>query len=119
MSNKKDKDSKIGGVKPTTKTTSVEGTESVSGVTGVKPTSAVGAAGGVGSATKRRPTRVMSPAEREELFKIINEEADKLFGPDGLPEHQREVVKSAVKMAVAGGILDEEDEPEASPKKKK
>ena len=52
----------------------------------------------------------MTPQEREHLFSLINEEADKLFGPDGLPESQRETVEGAVRMAVDAAIIDEDEE---------
>ena len=57
----------------------------------------------------RRPTRPMTPEEREHLFKLIHEEAEKLFGPNGLPQSQRDTVETAVKMAIEASIVEEED----------
>lgn len=107
----KDDDKKIGGVKGTKVTTAVEGTELVGSVTGVKATTGVGGVSGAGAVEKRRPTRTMTLAEREELFQMIDEEADKLFGDAGMTSAKRELVKTAVRMAVDAGILPEDDPP--------
>lgn len=107
---KKIGDKKIGGVESTREMTKVEGTEGVSGVEGVKKTSGVSGVGGVQGVSKRRPTRVMSFAEREQLFSMIQEEADKMFANANLSEEQRKVVTDAVKMAVDAGIVGDEDD---------
>ena len=52
----------------------------------------------------------MTVADKDELFSLISEEADKIFGPDGLPESQRETVENAVKMAVDSTLLEENEE---------
>jgi hypothetical protein len=114
---KKSDDGKVGSVKGTGSTTNVQGTESVGSVGEVKATSGVGAVKGAGAVGKRRPTRIMSPAERENLFRLINEEADKLFAGSGMSEEKKQVLKSAVKMAVDAGIVDEEDEGSKDDKK--
>ena len=127
MTKKPPKDTKVGGIKSTRETHEVDPTREVGGVHGIKPTagvSGVSRAGAVGSA--RRPTRTMTLAEREELFRMINEEADKMFGEAGIPEAKRELVETAVKMAVDSGLLDVDDKgspgskpPPADPSKKK
>lgn len=102
---------KINGKKPTSATTGIEksraidSSESVADVKDVK-----GAEQKARAERARRPTRPMTPQEREHLFSLINEEADKLFGPDGLPESQRETVEGAVRMAVDAAIIDEDEE---------
>ena len=58
----------------------------------------------------RRPTRPMTAAERDHLFRLIHEEADKMFGEDGIPPAKRETVEGAVRMAIDGAIVDEEQE---------
>lgn len=63
-----------------------------------------------GAARIRRPTRPMTAAEREHLFQLIQEEADKMFGgPNGLPESKRKVVEGAVRMTVDAAISDDEE----------
>ena len=97
---KKPGDKRVGEISGATQAKGVQSTENISGVEGVKPTGEVGAIQGVSGSGKRRPTRTMTLAEREELFRIIGEEADKV-----LPPKQRELVKNAVKMAVDAGLL--------------
>lgn len=106
---KKSDDGKIGAVKGTTGTKGVQGAEEVGSVSGVKPASAVGGVRGAG-AVKRRPTRLMSSAERDNLFRMIDEEADKLFADSNISEEKKQVLKSAVRMAVDAGIPVEDEE---------
>lgn len=108
---KKIGDKKIGGVQSTDSTGAVEGTDLVGGVAGVKATTGVGGVGGADAVNRRRPTRTMTAAEREQLFHMINEEAEKLFGEGGMSPTQRNVVKKAVRMAVDAGLVDEEEAP--------
>lgn len=58
----------------------------------------------------RRPTRPLTSEEREHLFQLVNEEAEKLFGANGLPEKKKKVVTESVKMAIAAGATVEEEE---------
>lgn len=53
----------------------------------------------------RRPTRPMTAAEREVLFKLVQEEAEKMFAESSLPPDKRQKVETAVKMAIDGGLL--------------
>jgi len=55
----------------------------------------------------RRPTRPMTAAEREHLFRLIHEEADKMFGANGLPESQRNTLEGAVRMTVDATLLED------------
>lgn len=108
---------KVSNVSSTKEAASVDRTSALSGVGEVAPTAGVGGVRGVGAvAGKRRATRVMSKEERDHLFKLIREEADRLVEEGALPESQREVVKGAVLMAVESGIL--VDEGNEKPKKK-
>ena len=100
---------KIGGGKPPgpSETVPVKPSKPVEraklgGVERVKPTEKQAGAGRV-----RRATRRMTAAEREHLFKLIQEEADKMFGPDGLPESDRETVEEAVRMTIDASIVEE------------
>ena len=92
------------------------GTGAVEGSKEVK-TSKVGSSQQVQKTAKKAKTsggskagRKMTTADRDTLYTLINEEAEKMFGPDGLPEEQRKTVESAVKMAVDSSLLDESDE---------
>lgn len=105
---KKPDDKKVGGVG--SRSTTVRGTESVSEVTKVKATSGIGGVKGAGAIGKRRPTRVMSLAERQELFNLIDEEAEKMFASGALPAEKKQLVQQAVKMAVDSGLMEEEEE---------
>lgn len=116
---KKSDDGKIGAIKGTGSASNVEGAESVGSVSGIKPASAVGSVKGTGAIGKRRPTRIMSAAERDNLFRMINEEADKLFADSSISEEKKQLLKSAVKMAVDSGIVTEEGKDEADGPKKK
>jgi len=109
---KKIGDKKIGGVHGATETSAVEGTEVVGNVSGVKATTGVGGVGSAGAINKRRATRTMTLAEREQLFQMINEEAEKLFGEGGMSPAQKNVVKNAVRMAVDAGIVAEDEDSE-------
>ncbi|MCB0311394.1 MAG: hypothetical protein KDD42_09170 [Bdellovibrionales bacterium] len=104
------KSGKIGGVRGTVGSTGVEKTGSVGEVDKAKKASAVKGVKGVRQSGAARATRTMSAAERQQLFRMIEEEADKLFGEGGLPQSQRKVVEDAVKMAVDAAILDDEQE---------
>ena len=99
---------KISSVTSPTRTKSVEGTEGVAGVSGIRATSGIGGVGGIGGIGRRRATRLMTAAEREQLFNLINEEADKLASEGIIPKGQKDAVSKAVKMAVDSGIVDDD-----------
>jgi hypothetical protein len=107
---KKIGDKKIDPLSPTKGPDSVAKTTGVEGVDPVKATSGVAGTSAVGGVRARKSTRMMSMAEREELFKMVSEEADKLFPPGTLPKHKKEVIEGAVKMAIDAAITDEEPE---------
>ncbi len=116
---KKSDDGKIGPVKGAGGTSTVQGPDSVGVVGGVKPTASVGAVKGAGAVGKRRATRIMSTAERENLMRLISEEADKMFEGSNISPEKKEVLKSAVKMAVDAGIVTEADSKDLEDPKKK
>lgn len=100
---------KIGGDKPTHAITpSVQATRTVEGtkigaVEQVKALDRQGAVTGV-----RRSTRQLTPEQQQELLAMIDEEADKMFSEQGLPESKKETVKGAVKMAIEASMIEEE-----------
>ena len=104
---KKPKDVKIGAISGTKSSENVKAPDSVTSVEQIAATQSVGLIKAVGLGQKRRSTRIMSAAEREQLFKMINEEADKLFKNSGISEEKRGILADAVKMAVDSGIIDE------------
>jgi hypothetical protein len=119
---KKNDDGKVKGVKSTSSTSEVDKAQHVDSVKGVKATSTIGAIGGVGAVGTRRATRTMTLEEREQLFKLIDDEAGKVFAHSGLSKEKRELVQNAVKMAVDSGLLekkDSEDSKKTSDDKKK
>ncbi len=61
------------------------------------------------AARARRPTRPMTAAERDHLFQLVREEADKMFGQDGLPHSKRSTVEGAVRMAIDSAIIKEDE----------
>ena len=113
----KDKDGKIGGVRRTGTSQGIEKTEGVSEVSKTQKAKGVGKVKGSTASGSDRSTRVMTMAERQALFNMIEEEADKLFGKSGLSSEQKQVVQEAVKMAVDAAIVDDEDSSESSQEK--
>jgi hypothetical protein len=102
-------DKKVGKVSITTQASEIERTGAVDEVTAIKSATAVGAVGKSGGVGKRSGTRSMTLAERQQLFSMINEEADKIFA-EGTPlAKQKDMLKQAVKMAVDAGIVDDDD----------
>lgn len=99
---------KIGGIGSTKQTGGVQKTGGVSEVDEVKKAEAVKGASAAGGVSKRRSTRTMTPSERDALFAMIDEEAEKLFGTSELSEEHKEVARKAVKMAVDAATIDDE-----------
>ncbi|MFN8391698.1 MAG: hypothetical protein U0136_15525 [Bdellovibrionota bacterium] len=58
----------------------------------------------------RRHTRPMTADERSHLIQLVDEEADKLFGAGKLPESKRETLTRGVKLTIAAGIIDIDEE---------
>lgn len=107
---KKIGDKKISGVTSTTETSGVQGTEGVTGIGGIRATSGIGGVGAAGGIGKRRATRLMTAAERQQLFHMIDEEAEKLAKEGIIPKRQQDTVSKAVRMAIDSGVLDDEEE---------
>lgn len=103
-------DKKIGKISGSSGPKDIERAESVKGIKEVAPASGVGRVTGAGPIGKNRPTRIMSLAEREELLRMIDQEADKLFEGSGISSAKKRVIAEAVKMAIDSGLVAEEDE---------
>ncbi len=102
--------SKVGGVQSTKRTAQVEGTDSISRVGQVKAATGVAGVKRAGAVNAQRMTRAMSVAEREEIFRLINEEAEKLASEGGLSPTRQKMVADAVKMAIDTGLLPSDDD---------
>ena len=109
---KKIGDKKLGSVTSASETSGVQKTESIGEVKGIQATTGIGGVGKAGAIGKRRSTRVMSLAEREALMNLIGEEAQKMFADGTLSASNKQLVTSAVKMAVDAGIVTPEGEDE-------
>jgi hypothetical protein len=105
-----DDNKKIGGVSGTSKAKGIEKTESVSEVEQVRKADSVSGVGGISDPAKRRATRAMTLAEREELFKMVDEEAKRMFGDSEFSEQHKQVVQQAVKMVIDAAVIDEPDD---------
>ena len=112
MAKKIDDDKKVGGVRSTRETRAVKELESVDQIKGVNAAGGVGSVQATRAARSRQATRTMSLEEREQLFKLINEEAEALFKGSGMSNQQKEMVQNAVKMAVDAGLLESLDDEE-------
>lgn len=93
------KDDKIKGISKTKAVDQVTKVDEVTKVSGVK---------GADKIAMRRATTIMTSAEREKFFKMIEEEADKLADEGVIPKKQKNIVSKAVKMAIDSGIIDED-----------
>jgi hypothetical protein len=108
-------DKKIGGIRSTKETRSIEGTgviegsESIGGVTSVKGASSVGSVKGSGQVARASSTKILSAKERDKIFSVIREEADKLVGEGILPSSKKDIAKSAVMMAIDSALVEDED----------
>ena len=85
----------------------IKGAGEVGAVGAVKGTGAVGATGGAGSISGNgsRATRVMSYAEREKIFKMVSEEAEKIFAKSKVSGEKQKLVADAVRMAIDSGLV--------------
>lgn len=104
-------------VEKLTETKSVSVTEAVKQIEGVKSVAGVGKVEKVGAVSgKRRPTTVMTMAEREAYLRMVSEEAEKMLSAGILSKKQADVAVEAVKMAVDSAII---EEPNSKPKSSK
>ncbi len=110
MSNDKDnKRGKIGGISGTGSSKGIEKASNIGHVDQVKKTDAIAGTGAIGGVSNRKPTTLMTAADRQRLFSMIDEEAEKLLGQSGLSPEHRKAVQDAVKMAVDAATVDEEE----------
>lgn len=108
--NKKSISGKIGGIDSSKKTQEVQKAANVAQVQSVKATSGVSSVRGAGGIDQRRKaTRVMSAQEREQLLRMVDDEAEKLFKSGVIPNANKEMITKAVKMAVDSSIVLEND----------
>ena len=101
----------VGGVEATRGNKQVDPTAGVGSIRSVDPTSGVG---GIGAAStpgrRRKPTRLLTTEDREQLLDMIQEESAKLFGSSvGITPERRKVVEEAVRMAVESGLREPTD----------
>ena len=92
---------KVDGSKKAKKTSSVESSSEVSSVK---------KASGVSKTEKsqfRAPTREITPELKEQLFQILEDEADKLLSDEGISNKRKSRVKNALKMAIEAGNVEE------------
>ena len=87
----------------------VKGADSVKGAEQIKRVGATAGVGSAGGVRKRQSTRIMSMQEREALFAMISEEAEKMQAEGLLPQGRKALVADAVKMAIDSAIIDEEE----------
>ncbi len=106
---KKIGDKKVGKINPTDVAKEIERAHSVSEVAPVKATKGVQSVSGLSGLSKRGATRVMSLAEREELLRLVSEEAERMFPKGTLPQDKREIIEGAVKMALDSALVEEKD----------
>ncbi len=110
MTSDNENSKKIGGVESSSRAKSVEKTQNVSEVDAVRATSGIGGLQGTsGIGQKRKATRIMSAEEREQLLKMIDEEAEKLFKSGMVPNAKKELISTAVRMAVDSSIVLDKD----------
>ncbi|MCB0317882.1 MAG: hypothetical protein KDD56_03935 [Bdellovibrionales bacterium] len=91
------------------KTKGVKAADEVTDVKKVEQTKKISGVGKVDSVRIRQATRMMTAAERENFFNMIEEEAEKLFAGTGMSEEKKSVIKDAVKMAVDASIVEDEE----------
>lgn len=90
---------KIDGSDKAKKTSSVDSTKEVQATS-------VNKVSGVEKAKKtkfRGPTREITPELKEQLFSILEEEADKVLSGEGISDKRKSRVKNALKMAIEAG----------------
>lgn len=101
---------KIGGVESSKKAQEIRKTESIANVDSVKAATGVGSVQGSGGInSNRKATRTMSALEREQLLRLVDDEADKLFKSGAIAGANKELITKAVKMAVDSSIVLESD----------
>lgn len=105
MSRKKD-DKSISGVSGSGATKGVKSTSSVSEVDKVKGATAVRGVSGVQGVKGAGGVSSISFEQREKLFSMVTEEAEKLAAQGFIPKNQRDVVEQAVRMIIDSALVD-------------
>ena len=116
MTDKKSGPGKIGRIESTDRTTGVKGAEAVGEVDAVKATGAVGAVTRAGAVKGRSAVNAITPGRRDELYRLIQEEAEKIFAASKTKGKRKEEVIKAVKMAVDMGMAANQEEDAAGKK---
>ena len=105
----KDKNSTVSGVTGTTGAKSIEHLSAVSHVEKTEKTSAISAIKGIDSSVKTHSIGEITSANKEKIFQMLHEEADKLFKTTKITEKKRNVIEKAVQMAIDSAVVDEKE----------
>jgi hypothetical protein len=116
MTRKKDNDG-IKRISGTGSTKGVQRTEGVSEVDKVEKTSGVKKVSGVSKVSETSKVSAIRFEQRDKLFSMISEEAQKLAAQGIIPKSQREVVEKAVQMVIDAALLDDSADNSAKNKK--
>jgi hypothetical protein len=118
MTRKRNKDNDgIKRISGTGSTKGVQRTQGVSEVEKVEKTSAVTKVAGVSKVSEASRVSAVRFEQREKLFSMISEEAQKLAAQGIIPKNQREVVERAVQMVIDAALLENNDEGSGKDKK--
>jgi hypothetical protein len=110
MSKDKKNNGGIDKIKETGASEVVKKISKVDSVDEVAPITKVGGVKQAGGVSGARISREMTTQEREKLFRIVDEEADKLFtGSTSIGAKRKKLVQEAVKMAIDSGLLEKPD----------
>jgi hypothetical protein len=105
MSRKKD-DKGVSGISGSSATKGVKATSSISEVDKVKGATAIRGVSGVQGVRGTGGVSSISFEQREKLFSMVTEEAEKLAAQGFIPKNQRDVVEQAVRMIIDSALVD-------------
>ncbi|HMO02859.1 MAG TPA: hypothetical protein PKD37_07425 [Oligoflexia bacterium] len=106
---KDDDKNRISEIGKTKETAPVKRTEAISEVEAIKPTSGIEGISPTGDNSSARRKIKLSESDREEVFKLVDEESEALFKKESIPERKKAVIKKAVKMAIDSGLISKTD----------
>lgn len=110
MAKDKKNSGEIDKIKETGASEIVKKISKVDSVDEVAPVTKVGGVKQAGGVSGARITKEMTTQEREQLFRMVDEEADKLFATTtSIGAKRKKLVQDAVKMAIDSGLLDKPD----------
>ena len=95
---------------PTQGTSKVQSTQSVKGAEVGAVTNIISTKQTEKAPRTRLSTRAMSPEEREMLFQLIDDEANRLFGDKKISESKKRTIQGAVRMTVAASISEDDSD---------